>query len=178
MWRLFSCLTVEGSDERPSAVRSLVPPRLGARTEKTSHFRISSSGHLWPLLNRKVLEIVLLFLWPCSIVTTKSDPNLSAKTQLPGGGIHPSPCELISVRAPWAPKQASRPAQTQQVKSYQKGLRISSRSSERTSPFPGSALRRRLFPSSSFCGYRQRVEGRSGQAWTIVPAPCKIYEFP
>ncbi len=54
--------------------------RVRARAKITSHFRISSSGHLWPRLNRKILEIVLLFLWFCSIGATKSDPNPGANS--------------------------------------------------------------------------------------------------
>ena len=53
---------------------------LRARAKITSHFRIPSSGHLWPRLNRKILEIVRLFLWFCSIDATKSDPNPGANS--------------------------------------------------------------------------------------------------
>jgi YgiT-type zinc finger domain-containing protein len=49
--------------------------KLRARAKITSHFYIPSSGHLWPRLNRKILEIAQLFLWFCSIGVTKSDPN-------------------------------------------------------------------------------------------------------
>ena len=38
---------------------------LRAHSKITSHFRIPSSGHLCPILNRKVLEIVPLLLWLC-----------------------------------------------------------------------------------------------------------------
>ncbi len=53
---------------------------LRACAKTTSHFRIPASGYLRPRLNRKTLEIVLLFLWFCSIGTTKSDPNLGANS--------------------------------------------------------------------------------------------------
>ena len=53
---------------------------LRARAKITSHFRIPSSGHLWPRLNHKILEIALLFLWFCSIGATKSNQNLSANS--------------------------------------------------------------------------------------------------
>jgi hypothetical protein len=53
---------------------------LRARAKITSHFRIPSSGHLWPRLNRKIFEIVLLFLWFCSIGATKSNPNSGANS--------------------------------------------------------------------------------------------------
>ena len=80
----------QGDESWPGSPGAYVPTRgtrdyvagtssPGVRTEMTSHFRISSSGHLCPLLNRKVFEIVLLFLRPCSIVAIKPDPNLSAK---------------------------------------------------------------------------------------------------
>ena len=55
-------------------------PIFRARAKITSHFRIPSSGHLWPRLNRKILEIVLLFLWFCSIGATKSGPNPDANS--------------------------------------------------------------------------------------------------
>ena len=51
-----------------------------AHSKITSHFRIPSSGHLWPFLNRKILEIIRLFLWFRSIGITKSDPNLNANS--------------------------------------------------------------------------------------------------
>ncbi len=54
--------------------------KLRACAEITSHFGIPSSGHLRPHLNRKILEIVLLFLWSCSIGAAKSDPNLDANS--------------------------------------------------------------------------------------------------
>jgi len=72
---------------------------LRAREEIISHFRISYSGHLRPLLNRKILEIVLLFLRSCSIVTAKSDPNLSAKPLPQNETISLPYCEIISSRA-------------------------------------------------------------------------------
>jgi CRP/FNR family cyclic AMP-dependent transcriptional regulator len=53
---------------------------LRARAKITSHFRIPSSGHLWPRLNRKILETVRLFLWFCSIGATKSDLNPGANS--------------------------------------------------------------------------------------------------
>ncbi len=54
--------------------------RLRAHSKITSHFRIPSSGHLWPFLNRKILEIIRLFLWFRSIGIAKSDPNLYANS--------------------------------------------------------------------------------------------------
>ena len=54
--------------------------RLRARAKITSHFRIPSSGHLWPRLNRKILEIVRLFLWFCSIGAAKPNLNLGANS--------------------------------------------------------------------------------------------------
>ena len=53
---------------------------LRACEKISSVFHIPSSGHLCPLLNRKILKIVLLFLWFYSIGETKSDPNLGAQT--------------------------------------------------------------------------------------------------
>jgi hypothetical protein len=53
---------------------------LRARARITSHFRIPSLDHLWPRLNRKILEIVLLFLRFCSIGATKYDPNPGANS--------------------------------------------------------------------------------------------------
>jgi len=53
---------------------------LRDRAKITSHFRISSSGHLRPCLNRKILEIVRLFLWFCSIGAAKSDLNPGANS--------------------------------------------------------------------------------------------------
>jgi hypothetical protein len=51
-----------------------------AHSKISSHFRIPSSGHLWPFLNRKILEIIRLFLWFRSIGIAKSDPNLFANS--------------------------------------------------------------------------------------------------
>ena len=48
---------------------------LRACAKITSHFRIPSSGHLCPILNRKVLEIDPLFLWLCNFGSNKSDLN-------------------------------------------------------------------------------------------------------
>jgi len=53
---------------------------LRARPKITSHFRISSSCHLRPILICKILEIVLLFLWFCAIGSSKSKTNLSANS--------------------------------------------------------------------------------------------------
>jgi hypothetical protein len=53
---------------------------LRACARITSHFRIPSSGHLCPILNRKVLEIGLLFLWLCNFGSNKSDLNLGANS--------------------------------------------------------------------------------------------------
>ncbi|MBU0498793.1 MAG: hypothetical protein KJ867_01900 [Gammaproteobacteria bacterium] len=39
---------------------------------------MSSSGHIWPNLNRKILDVALLRLRFCSIGSTKSDLNPSA----------------------------------------------------------------------------------------------------
>jgi hypothetical protein len=68
----------------------------GARAEIAPYFRMSSSGHLRPFLNRKVLEIVLRFLCPCSIVKTKPDPNLTAKNPpLQKTEANPQPPDLF-----------------------------------------------------------------------------------
>jgi len=56
------------------------PGALRARAKITSHFRIPSSGHLWLCLNRKILEIVRLFLWFYSIGAAKSNLNLGANS--------------------------------------------------------------------------------------------------
>jgi len=53
---------------------------IRARPKISSHFRISSSYHLRPILIRKILEIVLLFLWFCAIGSSKSNTNLSANS--------------------------------------------------------------------------------------------------
>jgi hypothetical protein len=53
---------------------------LRACAKITSHFRIPSSAHLCLRLNRKILEIVLLFLWICSIGAAKFDLNLDANS--------------------------------------------------------------------------------------------------
>jgi hypothetical protein len=53
---------------------------LRARAEITSHFGIPSPGHLWPILNRKILEIVLLLLRFRSIGSTKPHPDLGANS--------------------------------------------------------------------------------------------------
>jgi hypothetical protein len=55
-------------------------PYLRDRARITSHFGIPSPGHLWPILNRKILEIVLLLLRVCSIGSTKFDPDLGANS--------------------------------------------------------------------------------------------------
>jgi len=39
-----------------------------------------SLDHLRPILNRKVLEIGLLFLWLCNFGSNKSDLNLGANS--------------------------------------------------------------------------------------------------
>jgi hypothetical protein len=49
---------------------------LRDRARITWHFRIPASGHLRPILNRKILEIVQLLLRFCSIGSTKSGPAL------------------------------------------------------------------------------------------------------
>ncbi len=59
---------------------------LRARQKITSHFHISSSGHLRPILNRKILEIVPLLVQLlvqllagfCNFESNKSDLNLDA----------------------------------------------------------------------------------------------------
>jgi hypothetical protein len=53
---------------------------LRARPKITWHFRIPSSGHLRPILNRKVLEIGPLFLRLCDLGSNKSDLNLGANS--------------------------------------------------------------------------------------------------
>ena len=53
---------------------------IRACAKTTSHFRILSSAHLCLRLNRKILEIVLLFLWICSIGAAKFDLNLGANS--------------------------------------------------------------------------------------------------
>jgi hypothetical protein len=53
---------------------------LWDRAKITSHFGIPSPGHLGPILNRKILEIVLLLLRFCSIGSTKPDPDLGANS--------------------------------------------------------------------------------------------------
>ena len=55
-------------------------PKVRARAKITSHFCIPSSGHLRPRLNRKILEIVWLFLWVCLIGAVKSNLNLGANS--------------------------------------------------------------------------------------------------
>jgi len=54
-------------------------PDLRAREKIISHFRIPSSGHLRPRLNRKILEIVRLFLWFRSLrlPAQSAQPNLT-----------------------------------------------------------------------------------------------------
>jgi len=54
--------------------------RLGHAQKTTSHFRIPYLADLCLRLNRKILEIVLLFLWICSIGAAKSDLNLGANS--------------------------------------------------------------------------------------------------
>jgi hypothetical protein len=58
----------------------LIRSKRRGRARITWHFGIPSSGHLRPILNRKILEIVLLLLRFCSIGSTKSDPNLGANS--------------------------------------------------------------------------------------------------
>ena len=50
------------------------------RTEITSHFRIPSLGYLCQILNRKILEIVLLLLWFCDFRSKKANLNLGANS--------------------------------------------------------------------------------------------------
>ena len=68
---------------------------LRARARITSHFRIPSSGHLQPLLNRKILDIAVLCLRSCSIVAAESDPNLGAKNRLQNEIMGPFPGNLF-----------------------------------------------------------------------------------
>ncbi len=57
----------------------LVGSDLRARQKITSHFHIPSSGHLRPIRNRKILEIVPpLAGWFCNFGSDKSDLNLDA----------------------------------------------------------------------------------------------------
>jgi hypothetical protein len=53
---------------------------LRARAKIPSHFRIPSSGHLCPILNRRILEIGPLFLWFGDFGSNKSDPNPGANS--------------------------------------------------------------------------------------------------
>jgi hypothetical protein len=53
---------------------------LRARAKITSHFRMPSSDHFRPRLNREILGRVLLFLWFRSIGAAKSDLNLCANS--------------------------------------------------------------------------------------------------
>ena len=78
-----------------SSLVLLLEPELRVRAEITSHFRIPSSGHLQPLLIRKILDIAVLCLRSCSIVAAESDPNLGAKTHPHDEMIGPSPVKLF-----------------------------------------------------------------------------------
>jgi len=60
-----------------SAIEDL--PEIRAAVKIKSPFSISSSDHLCPILNRNILEIVLLFLWCCNFGSNRSNLNLSAK---------------------------------------------------------------------------------------------------
>jgi hypothetical protein len=53
---------------------------LRARAKITSHFRTPSSGHLCPILNRKILERALLLLWFRDFGSNKANLNLSANS--------------------------------------------------------------------------------------------------
>ena len=64
----------------PGDTRRYMASLLRACAKITSHFRIPPSGHLCLPLNRKILEIVLLFLWICSIGAAKSDLNLGTNS--------------------------------------------------------------------------------------------------
>ncbi|GAH13353.1 unnamed protein product, partial [marine sediment metagenome] len=55
-------------------------PTLRARAKITSHSGITSSHHLWPLLNREILDVALLRLRFHSIVAAKSGANLRANS--------------------------------------------------------------------------------------------------
>ncbi len=48
--------------------------------KNNSNFRIPSSGHLCPILNRQILEIGPLFLWLGDFGSNKSDPNPGANS--------------------------------------------------------------------------------------------------
>jgi len=48
---------------------------LRALQKITSHFRISASGHLWPILIRKIIETACAY-------SCKSNPNLSANSAM------------------------------------------------------------------------------------------------
>jgi len=69
-----------GQSKRKIDTMSLRCANLRARAKIISHFRIPSSGHLCPILNRKILEIVPLFLWLCDFGSKKSDLNLDANS--------------------------------------------------------------------------------------------------
>ena len=71
----------DGNTDRSCSFRS--HPGLRARARIISRFRIPSSGHLQPLLNRKILNMAGPCLRSCSIVAAESDPNLGAKAQPP-----------------------------------------------------------------------------------------------
>ena len=51
----------------------------GSRKNNT-HFRIPSSGHLRPIVNHKILEIVPLFLWFYDFRSNKSNLNPGANS--------------------------------------------------------------------------------------------------
>ena len=73
-------LAFVASPRKGSNTDTLVDETLRVRAKIDSHFRIPSPGHLWPCLNHKILEIVLLFLWFCSIGATKSNLNPGANS--------------------------------------------------------------------------------------------------
>jgi agmatinase len=62
-------------------------------------------GHLWPQLNRKILNLALLRLRFCSIAATKLDPNLSAILTMLFLN-RPYPAFLASELKPQQPEQA------------------------------------------------------------------------
>ena len=79
-----------------------VVTELRTRAKITFHFGITSSHHLWPRLNRKILDVALLRLRFRSIASAKSGANLRAKPAnlflrgplLPKGLLPASPYRL------------------------------------------------------------------------------------
>ncbi len=61
-------------------VQNFQQPDFRARAKIASHFRIPSSGYLWPILNHKILERALLLLWFCDFGSNKANLNLGANS--------------------------------------------------------------------------------------------------